>query len=296
MFSLLTKKSYFFGALGLLASACIPGFNVPPFDPIDPGDIGGDPVDINPPTTAEFSEAKTLVLLAMDASQNVHAALDLLGILPVYECGESRASFIGDIVPQLQAQFACAQISTASQTNSDSVTLSFPQGGCDIGDHTLSGELVFTYSGGTDRMDLVLDAQNVKVDGDNIQLVGGYSTCGDQESYSVAVSGSLPGQSGATYAIDASVTIQEGFPILGSPTLIFDGTGQLTTSAGTSQLSLDQVEYEPGDIIPQNGVITFATASGHTITATFIATSGFSQSISVAIDDRDLVSIPLLNL
>ena len=293
MRSLLSSTSSLFGALGLLASACIPGFQ---FLPLGTDGIGGDPIDINPPTTEEFAEAKSLVLLAMDASQNVHSALDLLGLLPVYECGESRASFVGGLVPQLQAQFGCALVSTSSQLASDTVTLSFPLAGCDIGAHTLSGDLVFTYSGGTDRFDLVLDAQGLKVDGDTIQVTGGYSTCGDQESYSVIAQGSLPGQVGATYSINASVTIQEGFPIFGSPTLLFDGAGSLTTSGGTHQLSLDSVAYKPGDIVPQSGVITFVTASGHSIVATFITTSVLTQAINVAIDGRDLVSIPLIAL
>jgi hypothetical protein len=290
-----SSKSYVVGAVALLSSACIPGFNLPPFPP-GGGPGTNPPVDVNPPTSDEFTEAKTLVLLSMDALQQVHAALDLLGIIPVYECGESRATFVGDIVPQLQSQLGCAQITTSAQADSDSVILSFPQEGCDVGDHTLSGQVVFTYSGGEDRMDLVLNATGLNIDGDAVQVSGGYSTCGDQESYFVSVAGALPGQSGATFALDASVTVQEGFPIFGSPTLIFDGVGQLNTNAGTTQLTLDNVEYQPGDIIPQSGVVTLDTASGHSIVATFVTNSSFFQSISVAIDDRDLVTIPLLAL
>jgi hypothetical protein len=293
MRSLLSSKFYVFGALSLLASAFIPGCQFLPL-----GTDGGneDPIEINPPTTQEVAEAKSLVLLAMDASQNVHAALDLLGLQPVYECGESRASFVGGLVPQLQAQFGCAQVSTSSQLSSDTVTISFSQAGCDIGAYTLSGDLVFTYSGGTDRFDMVLDAQGLQVDGAAIQVTGGYSTCGDQESYSITAQGSLPGQAGATYNINASVTIQEGFPIFGSPTLIFDGTGLLTTSEGTHQLSLDSVEYKPGDIVPQSGVLTFVSSSDHTIEAEFITTSALTQVINFSIDGRDLVSIPLITL
>ena len=293
MRSLLSTRSYLFGSLALLASACIPGIPLPP---LDLNGIGGEPTETNPPTTTELSEARSLVLLAMDASQSAHAALALLGLLPVYECGESRASFVGALVPQLQAQLACAQVSTSAQAGADSITLSFPPEGCDIGAHTLSGALVFTYSGGADRLDLVLDAQGVTIDVEAVQVTGGYSACGDQESYFVSARGSLPGQANATYDLDASVTIQPGFPVFGSPTLIFDGTGALTTTAGTHQLSLDHVEYKPGDIAPQRGVIAFTTASGHNIVATFATTSPFTQSVNIVINDRDLVTIPLLSL
>lgn len=291
MFRYLASLS--FAALSL--GACIPGYNIPPFGPEGPGQ-NQPPASNNPPTSIELSEAKSLVQLGLDASQSVHAALDLLGIIPEYTCTDSRGDFINSVVPELQAQFGCALVTTSSQATSDSITLTFPQGGCDIGAHTVSGVLVFTYSGDIDQMDLVLDAQQLIVDGDALQVSGGYSTCGDQQSFFVSAQGSLPGQSGATYSIDASITKQDGFPIFGSPTLIFDGTGSLTTQSGTNQLTLDQVEYTPGDVLPESGVITFQTATGHTIVAEIETSSILTQSIRVSIDGRDEVIIPLISL
>jgi phytoene dehydrogenase-like protein len=68
------------------------------------------------------------------------------------------------------------------------------------------------------------------------------------------------------------------------------------TSAGTSQLTLGQVEYEPGDIFPKSGLILLETASGHSLQARIITNSAFVQSIELSLDDRDLVIIPILSL
>jgi hypothetical protein len=138
----------------------------------------------SPPTQVEIDEARDRVDVALGAATQARAALELLGILPVYTCGESRRSFVGNAAATLEAQVGCVTAETeALDATTDAVVLSFPQEGCELREHTVSGQTAFKYSGGEDRMDLKADLRGLRVDGDPLQVEVGYGTCGDESRY-----------------------------------------------------------------------------------------------------------------
>src|SRR5688572_5113186 len=87
----------------------------------------------SPPTQEEIDDARTKIGVAMVAASQARAALELLGILPVYTCGEPRRSFVGKAAESVQAQVGCVTVSTeAVDAATDAVVLSFPEGSCEV--------------------------------------------------------------------------------------------------------------------------------------------------------------------
>lgn len=257
----------------------------------NPNIPGGD----NLPNFSEVSDARARLEAALAGVEQAREALELLGLLPVYECGEPRRTFVGSLVDQLTLEIPCATITSDPVGDTgDVITLSFPQGGCEVLGHTLSGTLSFFYSGGEDRLDLTMDATGLFVDGKNLQVVAGYGTCGDETSIFAAAAGDLQNPPGTSFDFDIEVSKRDGPPIIGGTTLILDGSGEVSNSGGTNSITLTEVEYELGDFLPKSGTITISTSTGHTISATFDLDSPLLGSVTVVIDDHDPVRIPVI--
>ncbi|MSP17506.1 MAG: hypothetical protein EXR73_13020 [Myxococcales bacterium] len=261
------RDHLFRGVLGaLLASAC-----------------SSDSDDL--PTEAEIADARTRIEAAVAATEQARDALELLGVIPTYDCGAPRGTFVGDEVGRLRAELACVTVTTAAEATADTITLSFAEG-CTVGGHVVAGTAIFRYSGGEARMDLEVDVRALEVDGRTLDALVGYGVCADETRYWVTLAT-------ATVELDAQVAKRDGIPVIGSTTLLLDGTGTLTGADGLDSLTCTGVEYEVGDLLPRLGTILLITAGGHSIEATFDMDTPFLREVTVTIDEHMPVTIPL---
>jgi hypothetical protein len=248
-----------------------------------------------PPTQEEIDEARDKVGVAMVAASQARAALEMLGILPVYTCGEPRRSFVGKAAESVQAQVGCVTVSTeALDATTDAVVLSFPEGSCEVREHTVSGQTAFKYSGGEDRMDVKADLRQLRVDGDGLQAEVGYGTCGDESRYYALAEGPLPKNPEYTYKVDGRVGKRDGLPVIGGTSLVFNGPGELTGPVGTSRLTFTELEYEIGEYAPKEGEVLMETAEGRTVKASFKSTLWRLGKMELTIDDREPVTVPIV--
>lgn len=239
------------------------------------------------PSQTEIEAAKAELSGAVASAEGARAALELLGILPSYECGEPRRTFVGRVVEELTVSWSCATFTTAAVGDqADVVTVTFAAAGCPVTGHTLGGTLVLRYSGGEDRMDLELDARALVVDGALVGALAGYGTCGDETRYWALAEGD-------GYRVDVQIAKRDGIPLIGGTTLLIDGSAQLTDDAGTDSVAFTGVEYEVGDLLPRHGTIVIQTAAGRRIEATFDLDSPIYGSVRLVIDAHDAVTIYL---
>jgi hypothetical protein len=146
-----------------------------------------------PPSKEEVDDAKARVEAAMESADQVRTALELLGILPTYTCGEPRRTFVGQAVDKAQADYGCVTATTeVIGTTGDAVLLSYSGTECKVRDHVVSGSSSFNYNGGEDRLDLEADFRQTKVDGNALQAKAGYGTCADEKRYWGLAEGTLP--------------------------------------------------------------------------------------------------------
>jgi hypothetical protein len=248
-----------------------------------------------PPTQEEIDAARAQVALALDASKQARSALELLGFLPVYTCGEPRRNFVGAVVESAEARAGCVSASAESiDATTDAVVVSFADGGCEVLETTIAGQVAFRYSGGEDRMELTADLRQLKVDGESLQAEVGYGTCGDESRFWAKAEGSLPGHPEYTFKVDGRVGKREGAPIIGGTTLLLDGPGELTGPEGTDRLTLTGVLYELGEYAPKQGEILLETADGHTVKATFEEALWRVGKMELVIDDHEPVTVPIV--
>ncbi|MBW2699270.1 MAG: hypothetical protein JRF33_00495 [Deltaproteobacteria bacterium] len=246
---------------------------------------------LNLPSQEDIDWAGDMVGLAADVAEQGKTALEMLGLLPTYECEEPRGTFVGDIIADFEIEHACATISTQAQgEEADLVTITFPAGGCEIHDTTLAGTITFMYSGGTDRMDLEADFSQLQIDGILLGSSAGYGTCGDESHYWARGAGEIPGTEQA-YSMDLTVGLRAGIPIIGGSTILLDGSAQLLSEAGDDSITFENLEYE-GGLLPKEGTLIIQTASGHTIRAEFSSSFLFGEA-KITIDDYNSVSVPI---
>jgi hypothetical protein len=247
------------------------------------------------PTQEEIDEARAQVDVALSAATQARAALELLGILPVYTCGEPRKSFVANVAQSYQAQVGCVTVGTESvDATTDAVVLAFGQAGCEVRKHSVSGQTAFKYSGGEDRMELKADLRQLRVDGDPLHAEVGYGTCGDEARYYALAQGPLPRKPEYAYKVDGRVGVREGLPVIGGTSLVLDGPGELTSPQGTSRLTFTGLLYEIGEYAPQEGEALLETAQGGKIRASFSKTLWRLGEMELTIDDRDPVTVPIL--
>jgi hypothetical protein len=246
------------------------------------------------PDQATVEAAKAEIEADLAALEQARWALELLGILPSYECTAARSEFVAAASAEIPTEIGCAAVSTAVvDGTTDQLTIAFGDPGCAAVGHQVSGTLVVSVTGGTDSFALELDARQLVVDGIAVQALAGYGTCGDETSYWVAADGTVPGVAGTTFAIDASVAKRDGIPVIGGTTLILDGTGALTTGARTVTVTATGLAYQTGDLLPEAGRLVIQTPE-HRIQVTFDLDSPIYGEVEVVIDAHDAVTIPVV--
>jgi hypothetical protein len=247
------------------------------------------------PTQEQIDEARARVEQAASAMARARTALEILGVLPVYTCGEPRRTFVGSASESVHVQFACVTATTEPvDASTDAVVLAFAEAGCSVEGHGLSGQGRFLYSGGEDRMALTADLRELKVDGHPLQAKVGYGTCGDESSAWVNAAGTLPGQDGHTFHVDGRVASRPGAPIIGGSELRLGGTGSLSGPEGTDRLTLTDVVYEDGEYLPKEGEVLVETADGGRVKATFRAGLWRTGKVELVIDDAEPVTVPIV--
>jgi hypothetical protein len=247
-----------------------------------------------PPTPEQIEEARGRVELAMLAADQARVALELLGVLPVYTCGEPRRSFVGRVAEGLEAQVGCVTATTeARDSTTDAVVLSFAQG-CAVRGHTVGGQGAFLFNGGEDRMALSADLHTLQVDGQPLQALVGYGTCGDESRYWAEALGDLPGRAGHTFRVDGQVGMREGLPILGGTSLVLNGPGEVYGPAGTDRVTLTELHYELGEYLPKEGQALVETARDHRVKATFHEWLWRLGKVELEIDEHAPVTVPIL--
>lgn len=251
--------------------------------------------DREPPTKEELEDARVRVDLAVLAAHQARLALELLGLLPVYTCGEPRRTFVGRAAEGVHTEVACVTATAEARDDStDAVVLSFSEPTCTVRGHTVSGQSAFLYSGGEERMDVTADLNGLWVDGQPLQARVGYGTCGDEKRFWTAASGDLPGRSGTHYSVDARVGLREGVPLFGGSTLVFDGPGEVSGALGTDRVTFTALQYEVGEYLPKEGEALIETARGHRVKVHFSPLLWRVGKVEVEIDDRAPVTLPIV--
>lgn len=245
------------------------------------------------PSQSEIDDAKARIGLTSDGLGRLHAALEFLGIIPVYTCGEPRSNFAGRLPEGLKTGFAGAAISLdATDPAMDRVSIVFPAAGSPVRGFKVTGSLLINTSGGQDHFSLEIDARNAQVDGKAVQSLGGYGTCGDSTSYWADSEGPLGGGD-ATYLFKAVVGKKSGVPVIGNTTLLVNATGSVTRGGKVDRVTLTSVDYEVGRILPRSGTILIVTSNNHRISATFSDDTPIAGQVKVKVDSKSTVTIPL---
>jgi hypothetical protein len=280
-----TNLSALLPAISLAAALAFSGCNTDPVTDKVP--------DVDLPTKSEIDDAKARVGLSSEALTRAHAALEFLGIIPVYTCGEERSNFSGKLPANLATGFAGAAFTLdATDPMADKVSIAFPAAGSQVRGHLVTGSLFIKTSGGKDRFTLELDARQAKIDGKSVQTVAGYGTCGDSTSYWADSEGPLP-TAGQSYILMAKVGKKAGIPVIGSTTLLVDATGSMTRDGKTDQVTLTSMDYEVGKLLPRSGTLLIVTSSGKRISATFSQDTPIAGQVKVRVDSKSAVTIPL---
>lgn len=247
------------------------------------------------PSQNDLDAGRAKVEAAMEAAHQARTALELLGVLPTYTCGEAQGTFVGRAAAGLTAQLACGTVTTTSTADGDFVFLTAPQGGCAMGGHQVEGTLQFRFALGTDTMQVELDTRRALVDGQPLPVLAGYGTCGDEDRVWATADGMLPHRSTVSYHLDGVLKQRPGLPLIGGTTLILDGTAELTTSAGVDRVTFYELEYEVGDYLPKNGAVLVQTSSGHRVRAQFLPVFWSLGLARVTVNDAAPVDVPVLH-
>jgi hypothetical protein len=247
------------------------------------------------PTQEEIDEAKARVERVAAAAHQVRGAFEVLGLLPVYSCGEPRRGFLGEAVEGLTSRVKCATATIRAVDDvTDAVVLSFPADGCDVHGLRLTGQATLEYRGGQDLMEVHADLRGVAVDGQPLQAKVGYGTCGDETRLFADVQGTVPHRAEHAFHINSTVGKRNGLPIIGGTSLVFDGPGELTGPSGTDRVTLTALHYEVGNYLPKEGTALVETADGHRLNLTFQPVLWRVGKVEVTVDDKDPVTVPVV--
>jgi hypothetical protein len=267
----------------LLAFACLSG--------CDSGDVADAAPDV--PSKAETDDARARVGYGSEGLSGLRVILEILGLIPVYSCGEPRAVFAGKIPDSLASRFAGSHIDLdASDPARDKFTILLPSQGMSVKGQTLTGTLLLTTSGGEDRLTLEVDATQARVNGVPIRSKAGYGECGDSSEYWGHSEGPLSGNQG-TYLVDTRVSQKAGMPFFGGTTFRIDAEGSYTRGGKTDALTLTSIEYEGGKTLPNSGVMLIETSNGHRIKATFSDHTPLLRQVTVKVDSYTGITLLL---
>lgn len=189
-------------------------------------------------TSEEMARVTEETRSGLRIARRVATVLDFLHLLPKEACGEPEQSFATKIVPELERALGCAVVARTSESEQDVVRLSFPEQGCSYRGRAVTGTLVVAFNGGEDRTDLVLDFHELAFDGKLIPARGGYSECGDAQSYWADVAGELPQSQSRRYAVAGRFKQVDGLPIVGGDQASLDSSGVMATGDGTNRLRI----------------------------------------------------------
>jgi hypothetical protein len=250
---------------------------------------------VEAPSQEEVDAARATVERAVAASHQARGALEALGLLPVYTCGEPRRSFVGRAAEGVQARYACATATVEPRdAQADTVVVTFAEGGCDIHGLRFTGQVAFLYTGGEDLMEVHADLRGLAVDGHAVQAQVGYGTCGDETRLFADVAGSVPGRETHTFRVNARVGMRSGLPVIGGSELVLDGPGELTGPEGTDRLTLTSLLYDVGAYLPKEGTAVLETADGHRVEAHFQEVLWRVGKVELTIDGKEPVTVPIV--
>ncbi len=257
------------------------------------------------PPQSDLDDAKAKVQAVLAGSNVALQALEMLSLLPSYQCGEPRGTVVGKAVDQLRAAYpvpatgpGCGTVTTAAGATGDTVSLEFPTAGCKVRGHTWAGTATFQYAqlgDAIDRYDLAGDLRALSIDNRLIPARVGYTVCDGLTRYSVMAEGTVPGHNNLQFTIDGNVGVRDGLPVIGDKEILIDGPGTLTSSAGTDRLTLTDLDYVIGNYLPKTGTILLETAKGRTIKAVFTEGDWSLGQMQITVDDYAPVTLPVLN-
>jgi hypothetical protein len=245
------------------------------------------------PTKEELAEAKTQVKSFLDSAEHARRAAELLGLLPEYECGEARGSFVAHAADGLRSQTDCATVTVESTTDADLVHVTLAESGCTLKGLSAKGKATFRYSGGESRMEVEADFRELRVAGETLPVRAGYGTCGDEKRYWVLAEGTVPQQSDRTYKLDTTLSTRGGLPIIGGSTFILDGQGELKKDAA-DRVTFIGLTYDLGQYLPKDGTLRVETAGGRKVEATFRTTLWRLGEVEVSVDDSEPTTLPIV--
>lgn len=246
-------------------------------------------------TQGEINDATARVERVAASAHLVRGALEVLGLMPVYTCGEPRRSFLTHAAEGLSARVSCATATvTVVDDVTDAVVLKFADGGCSVHGLRFTGQAVLEYRGGQDLMEMHADLRGMTVDGQPLQAKVGYGTCGDETRLFSEVEGDVPGRQGYTFHANNRVSLRDGVPLIGSTSLVFDGPGEVTGPEGTDRFTLTELEYEVGNYLPKEGIALMETADGHSLKIAFQPVLWRVGKAEITVDEKEPVTVPVL--
>ncbi|WP_342379625.1 hypothetical protein NVS55_09045 [Myxococcus stipitatus] len=250
--------------------------------------------DVPPDELVESAKAR--VERAAAAGHLARSALEVLGVMPVYTCGEPRRSFLDVAAVDVRTRLSCVTTSVERvDAVTDAVVLTFAERGCDIHGLKFTGRAVIQYRGGEDRMEVEASLRQLEVDGQPLDVATGYGTCGDQTSVWAQVYTAVPGQPGHGIQLDVQVTHRPGLPLLGGSTLVLDGQGALVIPDGrVDRLTFTALQYEVGEFLPKEGTLALQTVDGHSVEASFQPSLWRVGKVKLTVDDHKSVTVPIV--
>lgn len=252
-----------------------------------------------PPTPTEppsAEDAARAVEAALEASHQVRTALEVLGLVPDYECGAPRSAFLAVTSLTLSQRLGCVTTSVEAEgLTGDALVLRFVPG-CEANGHVVSGEARFVYRGGADRMEVEADLRQLTVDDEPLNARAGYGTCGHEKRVWAEAEGTLPRRADVGYRVDVRVGIRDSaVPLIGGTTLVFDGQAELRRGEAVDLVRFDALEYEVGDYLPKGGGLLVETSDGHVVSARFSSLLWKLGKAHVAVDGGPEVTVPVVH-
>ena len=247
-------------------------------------------------TSAELARVTEETRSGIRVARRVATVLDFLHLLPKEACGEPERHFAPKIVPDFEKAFGCTLLAKTGEETADTVRLELPNEGCTFHGRQLQGALLVSFNGGEDRKDLVLDFNELLIDGRIIPARGGYGECGDAQSFWADAAGTLPQSEDRRYVAGGKFKQLEGIPLIGGEQASLDASGLMTTADGTGKLRVKGLVLmlfkKP---IPRRGELEIELEDGRFISAKVQNESLDEELIDVEVklDDRAPVQLQL---
>ena len=245
------------------------------------------------PTKEELDEARGQVKSFLSSAEQARQAAELLGLFPVYECGEARGSFVASVTDGLRARTSCATVTVESKEDADLVHVSLAETGCELKGVTAKGKATFRYSGGQNRFELEADFRELEIEGVKLPVRAGYGTCSDEKRYWVLAEGSLPQELDRQYKLDLKLSSRGGLPIIGGTTIVLDGAGEVKKTAA-DRVTLQGITYDVGQYLPKEGTLIVETSGGRRVQAEFSTTLWRLGEVEVTVDDSAPTTLPII--